>query len=149
VACRTAEYGAFTVPSGVLPVACKAVLLEEAFTFSVFEDVTVYGTSLESTACTVNELVPTVVGVPERIPVVVSNLSPAGNVPVGANHFTAGVPPETANVALYAVPTVASGVLPVIFGAGLTTIDVLVAAFVPVTAPVSVTVICCVTAGAT
>lgn len=149
MACRTAEYGVLTVPSGVLPVACNALLLELAFTFNVCADVTVYGTSLESMACSVNEFEPTAVGVPERMPVVVSKLSPAGNDPVGGNHFTVGVPPETAKVALYGVPTVASGVLPVICGAGLTTIAVLVEAFTPVTVPVSVTVVCCVTAGAT
>ena len=73
---------------------------ELAFTFKVTVEVTVYGTSLESTAWSVNVDVPAVVGVPERIPVVVLKLRPAGREPFTGSHFNVGVPPVRAKVVL-------------------------------------------------
>ena len=62
--------------------------------------VTVSGTSLLSTTCTVKLLAPVVVGVPLMTPVVGLKVSPAGNVPLARLNFNAPVPPDAVSVAL-------------------------------------------------
>lgn len=60
----------------------------------------------ESTTLSVKLYVPDWVGVPEMVPVVAANVSPAGNLPDGIDHVNAGVPPVVATVSAYATPTV-------------------------------------------
>ena len=81
--------------------------------------------------------VPLVVGVPLMIPVEPASDSPAGRLPALTVHVRGVVPPVSASVWLYAVPTVPAGRLDVVIdGAAFTTMD---NAFVAVAATLSVT----------
>ena len=48
-------------------------------------------------------------GVPEIVPDVLSNVSPAGRLPRTSFHLNGGVPPVACSVAEYGTPIVASG----------------------------------------
>jgi len=61
---------------------------------------------LESTTLSVKLYVPAYVGVPEMVPVVAANVSPAGNLPDGIDQVNAGVPPVLETVSAYATPIV-------------------------------------------
>jgi hypothetical protein len=62
--------------------------------------VTAYGISLESVIRTTKLEVPTLVGVPEMVPVVVSKVRPAGSEPLAMLHFNGAVPPAAISVAV-------------------------------------------------
>jgi hypothetical protein len=70
----------------------------------------VWGTGVvESVTITVKSNVPAVVGVPETVPVELPMVSPGGRDPVVIDQVYGGVPPVTATVAEYVVPTVPLG----------------------------------------
>ena len=77
-------------------------MVKVAFTFWA-------GTLLSFTLTWKLEVVAVDDGVPEIVPDVLFNVSPAGRLPEAIFHLYGGVPPVAASVAEYGTPTVASG----------------------------------------
>ena len=62
-----------------------------------------------SVTCAVKRYDPAVVGVPDINPLSESSVSPVGRCPAVVTQVYGGVPPETARVAVYEIPTVDGG----------------------------------------
>ena len=74
--------------------------------FILIESLTAEDSPSSSAAETVNDWLPTVVGVPEITPVALSRVSPAGSSPTDTDHVTAfpAVPGVASSFALYSRP---------------------------------------------
>src|SRR5512146_2791252 len=68
----------------------------------------------ESRTCTVKPNEPDALGVPETTPVVAFKVRPAGSVPLLIDQVYGVTPPVLCKVVLYAVPTVALGIVVVV-----------------------------------
>ena len=137
LACSVAEYAVPAVPLGndvVVTVggcAAAATAMLNAFVPVLFA---------ASVTCTVNDMVPAVVGVPEITPVAATRLNPAGSVPALTLQLYGVVPPLACSVAEYAVPAVPPGkdVVVTVGGCGAAATAML-SALVPVLFAASVT----------
>ena len=86
-----------------------------------------------SVTCTVNDVVPAVVGVPEITPVAATRPNPAGSVPPVTVQLYGVVPPLACSVAEYAVPAVPPGKdVVVTVGGCAAAATAMLSAFVPV-----------------
>ena len=96
------EYAVETVPSASAAVEIDSGTGAAAI---VTENVLVTVCAAVSEACSVTEVVPAAVGVPEMTPVEVLSVRPAGRPPALIAHVYGPVPPAAVAVWLYAVPT--------------------------------------------
>ncbi|HUD68512.1 MAG TPA: hypothetical protein VMQ17_28270 [Candidatus Sulfotelmatobacter sp.] len=128
----------------IVPAGNDAVVMLNAgggFTVKVIALLEDIFTALEeSVTWNVTDPLPPPVGVPEITPVLALKLSPGGNDPAVMLHLYGLVPPDSASVALYALPAVAAGIEVVVTAGGGLTLICKVATFVGSVTEVAVTV---------